>query len=94
MRKLVITSSFRRAYRKQVNKNRTLQPRLDDTLQQMQQDLFAPALSTHKLSGKLQGLWASACGYDCRIVFSLEIDKANGQEVILLIDIGTHNEVY
>lgn len=94
MRKLVITASFQRAYRKQVKRNRALQPRIDETLRHMQDDLYSHSLGTHKLSGKLQGLLASACGYDCRIVFSLEIDPADGQEMILLIDIGTHDEVY
>jgi mRNA-degrading endonuclease YafQ of YafQ-DinJ toxin-antitoxin module len=94
MRKLVDTPSFRRAYRKQVKRNRTLQPHIDETLRKMQEDLFSPALGTHKLSGKLLGLWASACGYDCRIVFSLDMDPTDEQEVILLIDIGTHDEVY
>lgn len=93
MRRLVLTTSFQRAYRKQVKKSRSLQAQIDDTLRQMEDDLFAPALSTHKLSGNLAGLWASACGYDCRIVFSLENDP-DGQEVILLIDLGTHDEVY
>lgn len=94
MRKLAVAASFQRAYRKQVKRNRSLQVRIDDTLLQMQDDVFASALGTHKLSGNLSGLWASGCGYDCRIVFSLESDPDNGQEVILLIDIGTHDEVY
>jgi len=37
---------------------------------------------------------ACSCGYDCRVVFSLEIDEDSGGEVILLVDIGTHDEVY
>jgi len=28
------------------------------------------------------------------VVFSLEIDEESGREVILLVDIGTHDEVY
>jgi mRNA-degrading endonuclease YafQ of YafQ-DinJ toxin-antitoxin module len=40
------------------------------------------------------GFWASSCGYDCRVIFSLENDPSNGLEVILLLDIGTHDEVY
>jgi mRNA-degrading endonuclease YafQ of YafQ-DinJ toxin-antitoxin module len=33
-------------------------------------------------------------GYDCRIVFSIEQDMATSSEVIVLLDIGTHDEVY
>ncbi len=60
----------------------------------MERDIFAQGLGTHKLSGVLSGLWACSCGYDCRIVFSLETDTTTGNEVILLLDIGTHQEVY
>jgi len=44
---------------------------------------------THKLSGKLRGLWAFSCDYDCRVIFKF-INKEN----VLLIDIGSHDEVY
>jgi mRNA-degrading endonuclease YafQ of YafQ-DinJ toxin-antitoxin module len=60
----------------------------------MEEDIFAPALGTHKLSGALSGLRACSCGYDCRIVFSLEHDSDSGAEVIVLLDIGSHDEVY
>jgi len=39
-------------------------------------------------------LYACSCGYDCRIVFSVEKDKETDKEIIVLISIGTHNEVY
>lgn len=60
----------------------------------MEADVFAPVLATHKLSGKLDSLQSCSCGYDCRIVFSIELDKETNTEVIVLLDIGTHNEVY
>ena len=61
---------------------------------QMQEDVFATSLGTHKLSGTLEGLRACGCGYDCRIVFSIEQNPTGGGEVIVLLDIGTHDEVY
>ena len=94
MRQLVITARFRRAYRKLTKRNSLLQEHIDDVLRQMQADVFAPALGTHKLGGALWGLWASSYGYDCRVVFSLENDEESGREVILLLDIGAHDEVY
>ena len=60
----------------------------------MQLDVFAPSLGIHKLSGNLFGLLACSCGYDCRIVFTIEQDAENDREVIVLLDIGTHDEVY
>jgi mRNA interferase YafQ len=60
----------------------------------MKADIFEPSLSTHKLSGDMLGLRVCTCGYDCRIIFSIEKNKNTGEDNILLIDIGTHDEVY
>jgi mRNA interferase YafQ len=94
MRSLVLTPKFKRAFRKFVKRNADLQKLIEDTLQQMEADVFAPNLGTHKLSGKLDGLQSCSCGYDCRIVFSIEPDTESDDEVIVLLDIGTHDEVY
>ena len=94
MRELVLTPKFKRAFRKFVRRDTRLQKRIEETLQQMQEDVFAAHLSTHKLGGELLGLQACSCGYDCRIVFSIERNEATGKEVILLLDVGTHDEVY
>lgn len=59
----------------------------------MKEDIFASQLGTHSLQGKLLGLKACSCGYDCRILFSLEFDE-NELEMVVLLDIWTHNEVY
>lgn len=55
-------------------------------------DVFHPSLRTHKLSGDLAGLWSSSAGYDLRIVF--ELVHYNGAEAVLLLSVGTHDEVY
>ena len=94
MRELVLTPKFKRAYRKFVKRNSNLQERIEETLVQMQLDVFAADLGTHKLEGKLVGLRACSCGYDCRIVFSIEKDEETEREVIVLLDVGTHDEVY
>ncbi len=91
---LVLTPKFKRAFRKFVKGNPALQQRIENTLQQMETDVFAPSLGTHKLSGKLEGLQSCSCGYDCRIVFSIEKDPETNFPVIVLLDIGTHDEVY
>lgn len=94
MRKLVLTAKFKRSFRKFVSRNSQLQKKIEKTLKQMEEDVFASQLGTHSLKGKLLGLKSCSCGYDCRIIFSLEIDKATKEEVIVLLDIGTHDEVY
>ena len=62
------------------------------TLLMLQDDAFDPRLGSHKLSGDLAGFWACSAGYDLRILF--EIVKRNDAEVILLVSVGTHDEVY
>ena len=93
MRELVLTPKFKRAFRKFVKRNSQLEPKLIQILQLMKDDIFATQLSTHSLQGKLSGLKACSCGYDCRILFTIEISQEQ-TEVIVLLDIGTHNEVY
>ncbi|NQE34421.1 hypothetical protein E5S67_02147 [Microcoleus sp. IPMA8] len=60
----------------------------------MEADVFFPNLGTHKLGGKLEGFQSCSCGCNCRIVFSIEEDTETNCEVIVLLDIGTHDEVY
>ena len=93
-RELALTPKFKRAFCKFVRHDARLQKRVEDTLMQMQEDVFAASLGTHKLSGTLEGLRACSCGYNCRIVFSIERNPAGGGEVIVLLDIGMHDEVY
>ncbi len=94
MRRLVLTPKFGRSYRKFSRRDKKLRQHIDAALRQMEQDVFSPSLSTHKLSGTLFGLWACSCGYDCRIIFSVERVPELDEEVIVLLDIGTHDEVY
>jgi len=94
MRQLVLTPKFKRAYGKLVRRHREYQARIENAMIQMEEDVFAPALGTHKLSGRLTGLWACSCGFDCRLIFALEKYPPTGEEVIVLIDIGTHDDVY
>ncbi|MGR3311151.1 MAG: type II toxin-antitoxin system RelE/ParE family toxin [Candidatus Brocadiales bacterium] len=93
MRKLVWHTSFRRAFKKCTKKKPYLAQRIFDTLQKLASDPFEPSLETHKLKGRLEGLWACKVEYDCRIVFGFE-NIADETGRIVLIDIGTHEEVY
>ncbi|MCB0108891.1 MAG: hypothetical protein KDE53_23380 [Caldilineaceae bacterium] len=94
MNTLVLTPKFRRAYRRFARRNRRLQSRIDATLQEMKSDIWHPTVGTHKLSGNLFGLWACSCGYGCRIVFSIEGNAEADGDIIVLLDIGTRDEVY
>ncbi len=94
MRKVFRSSRFTRSYKKFVHRYPFLKTKIDSTIKEMEVDVFAKPLETHKLSGELYGLLACTCGYDCRIVFSIEKEQDNTNEFIVLVDIGTHDEVY
>ncbi|MGB5687613.1 MAG: hypothetical protein WBM35_17525 [Candidatus Electrothrix sp.] len=91
-RELIVTTKFKRAFRKFVRRDKKLQRSVEITLEQMQEDIFSSSLNTLKLSGTLEGLRACSCGYDCQIVFSLE--QGTDTELLVLLDIGKHDSIY
>lgn len=89
MIKFVWGKSFDRAYRKRISNNPILRRKFKRSILLFEEDPFHPSLQTHKLSGKLKGLHAFTIDYDCRVVFQFL-----SQDKVLLIDIGSHDEVY
>jgi mRNA-degrading endonuclease YafQ of YafQ-DinJ toxin-antitoxin module len=94
MNGLVPTAKFERAFRRLVRKNPALRSQIETTLRRMALNLNDSRLKTHHLSGALAGLHACSAGYDCRIVFAKQKHPKTGVEVLLLINIGSHEEVY
>jgi mRNA interferase YafQ len=94
VRKLITTPKFNRSLRKFTKRNSELRERVQKTLEQMTEDVFAANLDTHKLGGSLDGINACSCGYDCRVLFSIEQDPETESEVIVLLDVGNHDDVY
>ncbi|MFI5201111.1 MAG: type II toxin-antitoxin system YafQ family toxin [Candidatus Kapaibacterium sp.] len=93
MIELVQTPRFKRNFKAFVKCNAKLEQSVSETLEAMKSDPFAPFLFTHKLSGKYVGMLACSCGYDCRIAFKIE-KHSPGTQLILLTDIGTHDDIY
>jgi len=94
MSALVLTPRFERAYRRLTGKNPALQPQIETALRRLAADASDPRLKTHHLSGHLKGLHACSAAYDCRIIFSRQSHPKTGEETLLLINLGTHDEVY
>ena len=94
MRKLVWDNSFRRAFKKQARSNPKRKAQIFAALEQLVVDPFHPSLKTHKLKGTLDGLWACWVEYDCRIIFLFTSDPDSNEDAIVLVDIGSHDEVY
>lgn len=91
-RTLLKSATFIRAAKRVVRRDQQVAEAIRDTLTQLAEDAFHPALKTHKLKGNLAGSWACSVEYNLRIVF--EFVEHEGVEAILLETIGTHDEVY
>jgi len=91
-RSLLPSSAFARRAKSLLKKHPQWAADLESTLELLSADCFHPRLKTHKLKAELEGAWACSAGYDLRIVF--EFVEHEGAEAILLITVGTHEEVY
>ena len=89
MIKLIWDFGFKRAYKKKIKNNVDLKEKFWCIIKIFSEDPFHPKLKTHKLTGKLKGLYAIRVSYDCRVIF-----KFMNKDEVLLIDIGNHDEVY
>ncbi|MBC7225815.1 MAG: type II toxin-antitoxin system YafQ family toxin [Thermoflexales bacterium] len=94
MRALVWSATFIRAFKRAIRRQPELRARIEQTLRQMAEDPFHPTLHSHKLKGELAGSWACTVDYDHRILFEFVQNPESGEEEILLLTIGTHDEVY
>ena len=94
MRNLIWGKTFVRTFKQAAKKYPALKREIEDTLRLLQENPFASQLATHKLKGKLAESWACSVGYDLRIVFDLVKSSGRQEDDILLLEIGTHDEVY
>jgi mRNA-degrading endonuclease YafQ of YafQ-DinJ toxin-antitoxin module len=94
MRTLIWGKTFVRTLKRTIRKHPQLREDIQTTLKLLQEDPFDPRLATHKLKGKLLGSWASSVAYDLRIVFDFVKSADQQEDDILLLEIGTHDEVY
>ncbi len=65
------TSSFKRGYKKVINKYTQHKKDVLKTLRELRGNPFSPNLKTHKLKGVLEGSYACSVEYNLRIVFNL-----------------------
>ncbi len=90
MIELIWDERFKRTYKKWSKKHPDLIEVLKSKLELFVNNPFHPVLRTHSLSGVLQELWCLRINYEHRLIFKF-VEK---KKKVLLIDIGTHNEVY
>lgn len=83
------SSSFRRVFKKRIAIDKDLEKLFWKKMEIFSRNLYDPSLRTHKLSGELEGLSSFSINYDTRVIFQF-LDKKRA----LLVDIGSHDEVY
>lgn len=89
MIKVIWDEGFKKSYRKKVKRNQILKDKFWKAVRLFAKEPFSPSLQTHKLTGNLEGMWAFKVDYDCRVIFRF-LDS----QKVLLVDIGSHDEVY
>ena len=88
MRRLELEKPFRKRANKLLKKNPSLKDIYASLLASLANDPFDPTLHTHALTGELKGKYACSLTYELRIVFKLYDD------IVHLLDVGSHDEVY
>ena len=92
--RLVADKSFKRAFKRLVKKNPQLKDKVLGILGILEKDPFTTSLKSHKLTGNLEGYWSCSVSYNCRIIFTFSQDIESEETLIILVDIGSHDEVY
>lgn len=81
---------FIKKSRKFFKKHPELTEKFKKIIIQLETDYKSPSLKLHRLQGKLKEFHAISLNYQYRIVLLLKIEDNK----IILVDIGTHDEVY
>jgi mRNA-degrading endonuclease YafQ of YafQ-DinJ toxin-antitoxin module len=88
IREFVWAGAFKRAIKSRVA-GQAVETLFWQKLDVFRQNPFDASLKTHRLAGKLERYWAFSVAYDCRVIF-----RFLSEERALLVDIGSHEEVY
>jgi mRNA-degrading endonuclease YafQ of YafQ-DinJ toxin-antitoxin module len=87
---LIYPDSYVKRAKKFLRKHPEIHNQYQKTLELLELDPKHPSLRLHNLSGRLKGLSSVSINISVRITLELEIRE---QEIIL-INVGTHDQVY
>jgi addiction module RelE/StbE family toxin len=85
--KVILHKKFKKRYSKLGPR---LQAKVKKRLTYFMSNPYAKVLRNHRLSGRLAGLRAISVTGDVRIIF----EEQNGYAIVIMLDVGTHNQVY
>ena len=81
---------FHRNFKKQYEKLRTIQDKIDERLVLFVKNQFNPILNNHALSGKYQGCRSINITGDVRAIYKM----LNNEEIAYFVAIDTHSNLY
>ena len=84
---VIFTKPFRKAMSKLTLRQREA---VGKALEQFQTDRATPSLQDHALKGAMKSLRSFSAAHDLRIIYR----EKGGFITVVLIDVGTHNQVY
>ena len=87
---LVWTARFTRSAESFVQRHPELRTKFAGVLRDLESDPFQPRLKYHPLGGKLKDVEAVSITYYYRIILTIVVTDKE----IILLDIGSHDEVY
>ena len=90
MYKLVESQSYKKKLTKFFKKHKNLLSKYEKTMFLLESNPFHPSLRLHKLQGSLKEFHSVSIDMDYRILLDfIVVDKQ-----IILVDIGSHDEIY
>lgn len=84
------SSAFKKTFAKRI-RGTISETEFWNRLEMFTNEPFNTKLKTHKLSGKLKGLWSFSIEQNLSVVFYFTKDKPSKA---VFVDIGSHDEVY
>ena len=90
MYKIIYTDSYIKRAKKFARRHPDIIPQYENTLKLLEVNPFHDSLELHKLKGKLSGHYAVSINIYYRICLDLIFEDNK----ILLIDVGSHDDVY
>jgi mRNA-degrading endonuclease YafQ of YafQ-DinJ toxin-antitoxin module len=87
---LIFTESYEKIEKRFLKRHPDLIDRYGKTLALLEQDPFHPSLRLHGLEGRLAGLHSVSITLQYRITLELELRDRE----IILVNVGSHDEVY
>ena len=91
---VVWSAGFTKSVKRLQRQSPNLKNPIAQALTQLEMDPFHSSLRTHKLKGDLSDCYACSVTYSDRIVFKFVMNPDSEEEEVLLLAIGSHDEVY